>query len=100
VKGLLFVACAALSLVASVASAGSQLPSGEPGATPSAAPRVGGKADSQQDAESAFARAKADCRRVEKSARRDCIVRAEKDYDRTQRVVKPRKPAKEELPAR
>jgi len=58
-------------------------------APPSAAPKTQGKADSQQDAQAAFARAKAECRRVDKDERRDCVRRAQGDYDKTQRFVKP-----------
>ena len=89
----LLIACSALSLLASSALAATPGAGGDVSAPPSAAPKSPGKADSQQDAEAAFARAKADCRRVEKDARRDCVSSAQRDYDKTQRVVKPpRKP--------
>ena len=91
-KRIAVIACAALWLAASGAWA-AEGPGGDVSTPPSAAPKTPGKADSQHDAEAAFERAKAECRRVEKSSKRDCVRRAQGDYDKTQRLVKPpRKP--------
>jgi len=93
------IACAALSLAASGAWAAAEGPGGDVNAPPSAAPKTPGKADSQQDAEAAFERARAECRRVDKKGRRDCVRLAQREYDKTQRVAKPlRKPAPEQGP--
>jgi len=83
------IACAALWLAASVAWAAADAPGGDLGTPPSAAPKMPGRADTQQDAEAAFERARAECRRVEKGAKRDCVRSAQRDYDKTQRLVKP-----------
>ncbi len=87
-KHAVLIACAALFLGAS-GSATSQGPGGDVGTAPSAAPKTPGKADAQHDAEAAFERAKAECRGADKGERRDCVKRAQRDYDKTQRVVKP-----------
>jgi hypothetical protein len=94
----IMTACGALLLAAGSAFAAAGGQPGDDGnaTTPSAAPRTEGKADSQRDAEEAFTQGKAECRRVAKDARRDCVRRVERDYDKTQRVVKPpRKPVPE-----
>ena len=84
------IACAALWLACAGAWATSQTPGGDVGTAPSAAPKSPVKAaDTQQDAEAAFERARAECRRVDKGERRDCVRRAQGDYDKTQRAVKP-----------
>jgi hypothetical protein len=84
------IACAALWLACAGASAMSQVPGGDVSTAPSAAPRSPARAaDTQQDAEAAFERARAECRRVDRGARRDCVRRAQGDYDKTQRAVKP-----------
>jgi hypothetical protein len=83
------IACAALWLACAGASATSQAPGGDVSTAPSAAPKTPAKADTQQDAEAAFERARAECRRVDKSERRDCMRRSQGDYDKTQRAVKP-----------
>lgn len=92
-KGRQVIACAALSLAAALAWAAADAPGGDLGVAPSAAPKTPAKADSQQDAEAAFGRAKADCRHAEKGSKRDCVRDAQRNYDKTQRLVKPpRKP--------
>jgi hypothetical protein len=69
-------------------------PGADVNAAPSGPPNKG-KAGSQRETEEAFAKARAECRGEAPDMKRDCVVKAQKDNDKTDRVVKP---PKKEMP--
>lgn len=81
-KAPVLMFCCLVAASAAWAQAGGQ------GYDPNAMPQgpVGTvRADTQGDAQAAYERARADCRGVDRRKRRDCLDRAQQQYDREQR---------------
>jgi hypothetical protein len=93
-------ACVASALLTagSGALAASTEPGGDINALPTG-PKSAPAGDSQRDAEAAFGQARAECRRVNRDERRACIVRAQRDYDKTRRQPVPPRPSRRNVPA-
>jgi hypothetical protein len=70
-----------LAAPAALAQAGTA--SNDPNAMPQG-PMGTARADRQSDQQAAYERARADCRKEPRRTRRDCMVEAQKDYDREQ----------------
>ncbi|MED5622122.1 hypothetical protein [Ideonella sp. BN130291] len=71
----------ALAMPAAWAQTGTA--SNDPNAMPQG-PVGTARADRQSDQQAAYERARADCRKEPRRTRRNCIVEAQKDYDREQ----------------
>jgi len=88
---------AALAAAAAGVFSASTTPGGDINALPSG-PKSTATRDSRQDAEAAYQQARAECRRVPRDERRDCIAQAQRDFDKTLRQP-PRPPRRSNAPA-
>jgi len=84
---LLFLT-ATLLFAGSNAMAAATAPGADVNALPSG-PKTPAARGSQEDAETAYEQARAECRRVARDLRRECVERAQLDYDKRLRTLKP-----------
>lgn len=79
-----FACVAAFAAAAAGVFSASTTPGGDINALPSG-PKSTAARNTQQDAEAAYQQARAECRRVTRDERRECIVQAQRDFDKTLR---------------
>lgn len=94
---LLTASAVLLMAVGSGVFAASTTPGADINALP-AGPKSAATGDSQRDAEAAYEQARAECRRVARDERRECIVRVQRDYDKTLRQPVPPRPSRRDRP--
>jgi hypothetical protein len=82
---------ATLLLAGSNAMAAATTPGADVNALPSG-PKAPAARGSQEDAETAYEQARAECRRVARDLRRECVKGVQLDYEKTLRSPKPPRP--------